>query len=146
MIDLKTYREFWDSLLPRVKGLHKVMPITVSENMNRHIQRLGAEDTPVLFWTPPSAEAQAGSNCDTMTERNECVIFVMKKYDPQKSSALEALEQTLPVIEDIKRHFLMECATACSILEIEADSISTMPETTFYRDFAGWSIGFAAIT
>lgn len=146
MISLHLYRQFWESLQPRVNGLRMVMPVTVSENMGREIQGLGVADTPVLFWLPPSAEAKQTADCDSMEERNECVIFVMRKYDPQKSSALEALEFTLPIVEDIKRHFLRECVTACAMVEIEPGSITTMPETTFYRNFAGWSMGFTAIT
>lgn len=146
MISLKLYRQFWESLADRVEGLRKTMPVTISEDMGKEIQRLGTSDTPVLFWLPPTAEARPDADCDSMEERNECVIFVMRRYDPQRSSALEALEFTLPIVENIKRRFLRECVSHCSMVRIEPGSISTMPETTFYRNFAGWSVAFTAIT
>ena len=78
-----------------------------------------------------------------MQEDNTCVIFVMTKYDRQRRSAVEALELVQPVMEAIKGLLMDDMAGGCPTLAgLDVGTLSTIPETGFYNDFAGWSLGF----
>ena len=71
------------------------------------------------------------------------MVFVMTKYDRQRRTAVEALEVVQPVIEAIKQMLIEDMAGGCPTLAgLEVGTLSTIPETGFYNDFAGWSLGF----
>ena len=146
MINITEYRYFWEAMKETVAGIRTVMALTVDEEMGRRLQALGRDDLPALFWLPPEADAEGNSTADSLHERNSCVVYVMTKYDPQRSSALEALETTLPIAENLKAVLLRECCGRCGLLNIDPASISTLPETRLYRNLAGWIVGFTAET
>ncbi len=146
MIDLKEYKSFWEEVSARLEGVRSVVPVVIDEDMGRKIQALKAADLPALFWVPPMAESTNGSNADALAESNTCVVYVMKRYDPQTSSSLEALIDTQPAIEELKRLLMGEYSGRCGIINLDPTTFSTMPETRFYRNFAGWSLGFTCDT
>ena len=146
MIDLREYREFWEEVAARLDGVRSAMPVVIDEEMGRKIQGLKDSDLPALFWAPPMAESTRGSDADVLAESNTCVVYVMTRYDPQKSSSLAALEQTQPAIEEIKRLLMGEYSGRCGMINLDPATFSTMPETRFYRNFAGWSLGFTCET
>lgn len=147
MIRLRDYREFWEDVAARVDGISSVMPVTIDEEMGKRIQGLKTTDLPVLFWVPPMAEGGRGSDADSLAETNTCVVYVMTRYDPLKGgSSLQALEQTQEAVETLKAMLLSEFCCRCGAVNVNAESISTMPETRFYRNFAGWSVGFTTET
>lgn len=142
MIDLQQYEEYWTNVPARVPSVRSVMPVTIDEEMGKIIQNLKPDDCPVLFWIVPSAEG-SGTTIDDYREENICVVFVMARYDVQRSRSYEALKRTQPIIEDIKALLLDDVAAGCKLFgSLDLNSINTLPETEFYRSFAGWSIGF----
>lgn len=146
MIDLKEYREFWEEVAARLEGVRSVVPVTIDDEMGKKIQGLKGAELPALFWAPPMAESSRDSNADVLAESNTCVVYVMTRYDPQNSSSLEALVETQPAIEELKRMLMGEYSGRCGMVNLDPTTFSTMPETRFYRNFAGWSLGFTCET
>lgn len=139
MINLTLYREYWQRIAAAVNLISGSMPVTVDDEMGKRLSRITTDET-TLFYLPPAG--QGAGNADNFTEGNICVIFIMKKYDPQRSSAFEVLEQTQPIIEAVKRLMLDDLATGCPLMRFEVSTLNTAPETEFYRGYAGWSLGF----
>lgn len=142
MIGLQQYRKYWEYIAERT-GCTGVLPVTIDNEMSKKIQRL-ERDSLTLFVFPPLAEAKTAVN-DAFREQCQCVVFVMKKYDPQRQTAFEVLEQTQPTVEDVKillvdhQHFDDRAP-----FRVDVSTIETAPETELYGTFAGWSIGFTA--
>ncbi|MDE6277260.1 MAG: hypothetical protein K2M06_04045 [Muribaculaceae bacterium] len=139
MISLAQYREYWQGVAGRIDGLTDVLPVTVDKSMGDKIKALPKGSTS-LFILPPGAEGSGG--IDSFREKNMCVVFLMAKYDPQRKTAFELLEETQPLIEKVKAVMLADQAAGCPVMRVEASSIDTMPETELYGTFAGWSISF----
>ncbi len=142
MINLVKYREYWESVAARVDEIAGVLPVTIDKEMGRKIQALPA-DSMTLFVFPPLAEG-SGRNTDAFRESNNCVVFVMQKYNPQQRSAFSLLEETQPVVERVKSMLLADQSAPCSLFDVEMSSVETAPETELYGSFAGWSIAFNA--
>ena len=140
MINLVQYREYWEGVARRVDSLTGVLPVTIDDQMGKKIQSLPA-DSVTLFVFPPLAKSEA-KNVDNYKEVNKCVVFVMTKYDPQRRSSFDVLEQTQPVIDRVKSVLLNDQRAGCPVMRIDAGSIDTAPETELYGRFAGWSIAF----
>jgi hypothetical protein len=130
----------------RIEAITATMGVTVDEDMGPRLQNIPA-GTATLFWIVPSAQPHKGSDADNFSEDNICVIFVMKKYDRQRTRATECLEAVQPIIEAIKQTIIDDMATGCQVLAgLDVSTLSTIPETGFYGDFAGWSLGFTLNT
>lgn len=139
MISLKEYRCFWERVGALVGASH-VCPITIDREMTKRIQSMGKGET-VLFWLPPAAKSESSSS-DNYRESNSCVVFVMRKYDPQREGSIEVLEDLQPVAESVKDQLLQAASSPCSPISPDVSTIDTMPETDFYGTLAGWSVGF----
>lgn len=139
MISLTQYREYWQGVAERIDGITDVLPVTIDKSMGEKIKGLPKGSTS-LFILPPGAEGSG--EVDSFNEKNMCVVFLMAKYDPQRKTAFELLEETQPLIEKVKAVMLADQAAGCPVMRIEVSSIDTMPETELYGNFAGWSIGF----
>lgn len=139
MISLTQYREYWQGVAKRIEGITDVLPVTVDKSMGEKIKGLPKGSTS-LFILPPGAEGAGG--IDSFNEKNMCVVFLMAKYDPQRKTAFELLEETQPLIEKVKEVMLADQASGCPVMRVDVSSIDTMPETELYGNFAGWSIGF----
>ncbi len=139
MISLTLYREYWQGVARRIEGITDVLPVTVDKSMGEKIKGLPKGSTS-LFILPPGAEGAGG--VDSFNEKNMCVVFLMAKYDPQRKTAFELLEETQPLIEKVKAVMLADQAAGCPVMHVDTSSIDTMPETELYGNFAGWSIGF----
>lgn len=144
MINLVQYRQYWERMAQRIGSITGVLPITLDEQMGKKIQSLPA-DSVTLFVLPPLAESEA-KNPDSFREVNKCVVFLMAKYDPQRRSSFEVLEQTQPVIDLVKECMMVDQSTGCPVMKIDVGSIDTAPETELYGRFAGWSIGFNIVS
>lgn len=142
MINLSLFREYWQSVADRLDSVTGVLPITIDKEMGKKIQALPS-DSLTLFIFPPLADSSA-NNPDAFKEANQCVVFVMKKYNPMKESAFDILEQTQPVAESVKNCLLNDQRGSCPAFSIDVASIETAPETELYGTFAGWSIAFNA--
>ncbi len=144
MINLTAYKEYWERLAKRVEGLTDVMPVTVDEAMSKRINSIRTGSV-TLFILPPAAESEA-KNADNFREENDCVVFIMEKYDPQRRDAWSVLETSQAVIEDLKSCMLDDLAAGCPLMRFDVSTLNTLPETQFFAGFAGWSVGFKIIT
>lgn len=144
MVNLIHYRQYWERMAARIDSITGVLPITLDEQMGKKIQSLPA-DSVTLFVLPPLAESSA-RNADSFREANKCVVFLMAKYDPQRRSSFDVLEQTQPVIDLVKECMMADQSAGCSVMRIDPASVDTAPETELYGRFAGWSIGFNIIS
>lgn len=140
MTGLKEYRLYWDGLAARAGDISETLPLTVDDDMARRIMRL-ERDSVSLFFLPPSSRSEA-RDADSWSESDDCVVFVMGRFDPQRRTSWDVLEQTQPVMERLKELMLADVAAGCCVMRLDVRSLSTMPETKFYAGFAGWSLGF----
>lgn len=140
MVNLRDYKAYWERVVARVPEITGLLPVTIDDRMGKKIQSLPSASV-TLFMFPPLAEAD-GRTVDSYREKNHCVIFLMAKYDPQRRSSYDLLEQTQPIAESIKMMLLDDYAAGCPILKLDPHSIETAPETELYGCFAGWSMTF----
>lgn len=144
MISLTAYKEYWERLAQRIPLITGVIPVTVDEAMAKRITSL-QKGSVTLFVLPPEAESEA-KNIDSFREENECVVFVMEKYDPQRRETWNVLETSQTVVEELKSKMLDDLAAGCSLMRFDVSTLNTLPETQFFAGFAGWSVGFKIIT
>lgn len=138
MINLKLFREYWETLSQRMEERFSVLPVTIDKEMGRKIQALPA-GRPHLFIFPPMATGGNYAGRDGYYEDVRVVLFLMRKYNPQKETAFEVLEDIQELTGHIKNVLLGDHAAPFSI---DAHTIETAPETELYGTFAGWSIAF----
>lgn len=143
MINLIQYREYWERVADRLESVTDVLPVAVDKDMGKKIQALPTGSL-TLFILPPGGESDS-KNADSFREANQCVVFVMEKYDPQRKNAFDALESSQKAIEDIKTLMLNDLAAGCPVMRFDVSTLNTLPETEFFAGFAGWSIGFKII-
>ncbi len=140
MISLKSYMNYWEGIAATFKEDVDVMPVTLDDAMANKIQQIRTGRT-TLFILPPSASADA-RDVDNFTERCPCVLFLLKKFDPQRSNSWSTLEETQPLMEAIKRRMVEDQAAGCPLMQVDVASFNTQAETQFFAGFAGWSLGF----
>ena len=144
MISLSAYRQYWERVADRLDSLSGMLPVAVDKDMGKKIQALPAGSV-TLFVLPPGAESRAQSP-DAFREDNQCVVFVMEKYDPQRKTSFATLETSQRAIEEVKTLMLDDLAAGCPVMRFDVSTLNTLPETEFFAGFAGWSIGFKIIT
>lgn len=144
MINLTAYKEYWERLAQRIPLITGVIPVTVDEATAKRITSL-QKGSVTLFVLPPAAESEA-KNIDSFKEENECVVFVMEKYDPQRRETWSVLETSQTVVEELKSKMLDDLAAGCPLMRFDVSTLNTLPETQFFAGFAGWSVGFKIIT
>lgn len=144
MINLLQYREYWERVAARLDSLTGVMPVAVDKDMGKKIQALPTGSV-TLFILPPGGESES-KNLDAFREANQCVVFVMEKYDPQRKTSFAALESSQKAIEEVKALMLDDLAAGCPVMRFDVSTLNTLPETEFFAGFAGWSIGFKIMT
>lgn len=140
MINLSGYSHYWRGMVKRVQRLTGCMAVTVDDGMAKLIMNI-PRGAVTLFFLPPAAQSTS-QNVDAFSEDNDCVVFVMEKYDPQRRTAFDVLESTQEVIEGVKSCMINDVATGCPIMKFDISSLNTLPETKFFAGYAGWSIGF----
>lgn len=144
MINLLQYREYWERIADRLDSITGVLPVAVDKDMGKKIQALPTGSV-TLFILPPGGESES-KNPDAFREANQCVVFVMEKYDPQRKTSFAALESSQKAIEEVKTLMLDDLAAGCPVMRFDVSTLNTLPETEFFAGFAGWSIGFKIIT
>lgn len=142
MINLIRYRQYWERMACRLDYFVEVLPVTIDKEMGKSIQALPT-DSITIFMFPPLSES-AASNADAFRETNRCVIFLMKKYNPQRRTSYELLEEIQPEIERIKEYMIADQGRPCAPFSIDLSTLETAPETELYGTFAGWSLAFEA--
>lgn len=144
MINLLQYREYWERVAARLESVTGVLPVAVDKDMGKKIQALPTGSV-TLFILPPGGESDS-KDPDAFREANQCVVFVMEKYDPQRKTSFSALESSQKAIEKVKALMLDDLAAGCPVMRFDVSTLNTLPETEFFAGFAGWSIGFKIIT
>lgn len=144
MINLIQYREYWERVAARLDSVTGVLPVAVDKDMGKKIQALPTGSV-TLFILPPGGESES-KNPDAFREANQCVVFIMEKYDPQRKTSFAALESSQKAIEEIKALMLDDLAAGCPVMRFDVSTLNTLPETEFFAGFAGWSIGFKILT
>lgn len=144
MINLLQYREYWERIAARLDSVTGVLPVAVDKDMGKKIQALPTGSV-TLFILPPGGESES-KNPDAFREANQCVVFIMEKYDPQRKTSFAALESSQKAIEEIKALMLDDLAAGCPVMRFDVSTLNTLPETEFFAGFAGWSIGFKITT
>lgn len=144
MINFLQYREYWERVAARLESVTGVLPVAVDKDMGKKIQALPTGSV-TLFILPPGGESES-KNPDAFREANQCVVFIMEKYDPQRKTSFAALESSQKAIEEIKALMLDDLAAGCPVMRFDVSTLNTLPETEFFAGFAGWSIGFKIIT
>lgn len=144
MINLVKYREYWERVAARLESVTGVLPVAVDKDMGKKLQALPTGSV-TLFILPPGGESDS-KNSDAFREANQCVVFVMEKYDPQRKTSFAALESSQKAIEEVKTLMLDDLAAGCPVMRFDLSTLNTLPETEFFAGFAGWSIGFKIIT
>lgn len=144
MIRLEDYREYWEEVRKRVPDLTDVMAVTVDDNMARKIQKLPLGSV-ILFWLPPNSTGK-GNHVDDFRDRDQCIVFVMEKYDPSRRDTMEVLASTQKAIERVKYLILDSQRCSCTPVRLADMNLSTMAETKFFAGFAGWSLAFNAFS
>lgn len=144
MINLLQYREYWERVADRLESVTGVLPVAVDKDMGKKIQALPTGSV-TLFILPPGGESDS-KNPDAFRESNQCVVFVMEKYDPQRKTSFAALESSQKAIEEVKTLMLDDLAAGCPVMRFDVSTLNTLPETEFFAGFAGWSIGFKIMT
>lgn len=144
MINLLQYREYWERVADRLDSVSGVLPVAVDKDMGKKIQALPTGSV-TLFILPPGGESDSKTP-DAFREANQCVVFVMEKYDPQRKTSFAALESSQKAIEEVKTLMLDDLAAGCPVMRFDVSTLNTLPETEFFAGFAGWSIGFKIIT
>ena len=144
MINLLQYREYWERVADRLESVTGVLPVAVDKDMGKKIQALPTGSV-TLFILPPGGESDS-KNPDAFREANQCVVFVMEKYDPQRKTSFAVLESSQKAIEEVKTLMLDDLAAGCPVMRFDVSTLNTLPETEFFAGFAGWSIGFKIIT
>lgn len=143
MIDFAQYRRFWMSVPDRVPEISDVIAVTVDDALSKKVSSLPL-DSMSLFYLPPSGDGH-GSGRDDFSEKNVCVFFILQKFDPQRREAVDVLEMTHPVVQRVKELLLEAFGLPCAPLAIDVASVNTLPETSFFSGWAGWSVGFSAL-
>lgn len=145
MIDLNDYRKFWERVVAdRLPEGTRLLPVTIDREMGKKIQALAPESLTLLM-LPPMAKS-SGKNVDSFREEADCVVFLMRKYNPQRVQPWDVLADVLPAVEAMKRALLEGCGSPCSRMRLDMSSIETAPETELYGTFAGWSVSFSLIS
>ncbi len=142
MFALSVLRRYWDNVAAEIEGIAQAVPLTLEATMADKVRAVGEADSPVIFWLVPSAEGRG--DIDAVNDENLCVVFVMKRYNPRTSSSFEALELTQPAAEALRRRILDDARRPCHFLHAVASTVTIIPETEFFGNWAGWSIAFSA--
>lgn len=140
MVNLKEYREFWEDVANVVDEITSLLPVTIDDQMGKKIQGL-PKNSVTLFMFPPVSESTART-ADNYGEKNNCVIFLLEKFDPLRSTSFEILEKTQPALDRVKALLVKKLGAPCSPMKLDVSSIEIAPETELYGTFAGWSIAF----
>ncbi len=144
MINLTTYRTFFEGVASKVDGVNSVHLVTIDQDMSDTLKSIKKTQLPALFIVVPSAQNNT-AEVDEWTENNLCLIFLMDKTDPQRRPADRVLAETQPTIEAIKNCMRESKAEGCTLMR-DLQSLNTSPETGFYTDYSGWSVSFKLIT
>ena len=144
MISIAKLKQLCESMVGSATGLVAAVPVSVEANMADKVNAVSEDETPVLFYLPPSAQGRG--HVDRFEEENMVVLFVMVRYRPRTSTSFDALAASQPAAEAVKNRLVELAASPCAEIRPDLSSINILPETEFFGNWAGWSIGFTVTT
>lgn len=141
MVNLRAYREYWEQYRQRLPVISRVVMLSVDEDISRTVQTILPTDT-VLFVLVPQAR-RIGETPDSWVDRNEAVVIVAEKYDPQRGGSVSCLERLQPVAEALRSMIADDMAAGCPVLgRVDIGSMRVTAVTTWYNTLAGWMTDF----
>ncbi len=141
MVNVKEYREYWEQYEQRIPEIKGFVALTVEQDISRKVQDIKSGDM-VLFMLVPEVKTD-GENVDNFEDNNEGVVFIGKKYDPQRGGSYPCIEEIQPIIELVRDSMLEDMGQGCPVLgRIKVNSIKMVPVSTWYNVLAGWMIDF----
>lgn len=147
MVDLNAYDTFWQNAAAAIPGIKSVIPITVETDLKDILQGLKKDDQPFLAVLTPSSDGVG--EYDNDKERNDCIIYLMMKHDPQMklTDTRKIQADLLPISEQLKQVIKEAAATGCTIIhDVDYRSIHTDAERKMFSVLSGWSISFSFIS
>ena len=94
MISIAKLKQLCESMVGSATGLVAAVPVSVEANMADKVNAVSEDETPVLFYLPPSAQGRG--HVDRFEEENMVVLFVMVRYRPRTSTSFDALAASQP--------------------------------------------------
>ena len=141
MVNVKEYREYWELYKERIPEIKEVVPMTVEQDMSKKVQDIKSGDL-VLFMLVPEVKTE-GENADNYSDKNEAVIVLAGKHDPQRGGSYQRIEDIQPYIESIRGYLMEDMAQWCPVLgRVDLSSIRMIPVSTWYNVLAGWMLDF----
>lgn len=87
MVNIKEYREYWEQYKERIPEIKEVVPLTVEQDISKKVQNIKTGDL-VLFMLVPEVKTE-GENADNYSDKNEAVIVLAGKHDPQRGGSYQ---------------------------------------------------------
>ena len=141
MVNVKEYREYWEQYKERIPEISEVVPMTVEQDISKKVQGIKANSL-VLFMLVPEVKTD-GQTVDDYEHKNEGVVILAGKFDPQRGGSYQRIEEIQPYIEEIFGYILEDMAQNCPVLgQVDINSIRMIPVSTWYNVLAGWMIDF----
>ena len=141
MVNVKEYREYWEQYKERIPEISEVVPMTVEQDISKKVQGIKANSL-VLFMLVPEVKTD-GQTVDDYEHKNEGVVILAGKFDPQRGGSYPCIEEIQPIIELVRDSMLEDMGQGCPVLgRIKVNSIKMVPVSTWYNVLAGWMIDF----
>ena len=141
MVNVKEYKEYWEQYKERIPEISEVVPMTVEQDISKKVQGIKANSL-VLFMLVPEVKTD-GQTVDDYEHKNEGVVILAGKFDPQRGGSYQRIEEIQPYIESIFGYILEDMAQYCPVLgRVDINSIRMIPVSTWYNVLAGWMIDF----
>ncbi len=140
MIQIKTLREYAETLLQRVDEIGSVTMVCIDKEMSDALRQMKQPQFPALFVVVPMAEEHSDGP-DNIMETSQCLLFLLDRTDNQRRNALQVLEETQAVVERLKRTLREDAAHPCHFMS-GMKNLNTNPESGLYADYSGWSLSF----
>jgi len=149
MIPLKIYKGLWDAIAEKVGTFNNVFCVSDESEMQDRIDQLSDQEY-LLVAVIPSSNMTA-LDLDTVSEIDNCVLYVLQKTDPSTMTPDEILDQRSHLqwlMTEIKFMMLMLAGDTVNyndftllMKKLTDGKIHTDPEYN-YLGCTGWSISF----
>jgi hypothetical protein len=151
MISIKTYHDYFDSIVERSAALKSFRLVSNEAQMQSCIRDMPTSGFPALIALVPSADSVA-QNIDSILEVNSCLIYVVSKIDSTtetNANFLANMETTQGILVQIK-NFMLSDRSQHSVFNhllerVDINGMHTDPEYN-YLGANGWSLSFSILT
>lgn len=141
MIGIRVLKEYAEELERDVKNINSARLVCMDKDMSDALRQMKTTEFPALFVVIPSSDDNSNYP-DNISERSQCLFFLLDRADNQRRKPLAVLEETQQIAETLKAHFRDDACKPCHFMS-GMRGMSTNPETGLYTDYCGWSISFS---